>query len=117
MKIRIDYINFRIPILRLSRGKHYQIADSVAIGDVVMTRNCLDVGLVAEVNAGKPTKILARDSGNSFDGMPPQYGGINSSTWYNTGVRMSFEDWEKLSRSTDAVEFYQYWRTRLRIKD
>lgn len=116
MKIKIDYINFRIPILRLSHGKQYQIADNVAVGDVVMTRNCLDVGLVAEVSAGKPTKILARDTSHLFDGAPPQYGGINSVTWYSTGVRMSFEDWAKLSRSTDAAGFYEYWHTRLHIK-
>lgn len=122
MKVRIDYINIRIPIFRLSRGvpkcsQRYPIADMVSVGSVVMTKDCLDIGLVADVFEGRPKKILARYSGcNLLTGGMPQYGGIYAVTWYDTGVHMSVEDWVKLSSKTDANGFYEYWRTRLCMK-
>lgn len=122
LKVRIDYINIRIPIFRLSRGapkcrQRYPIADNTSVGSVVVTQNYLDVGLVAGVFHGKPTKILARYSGHDpVTGEIPKYGGIDSVSWYDTGVHMSVEDWVKLSSKTDANGFYEYWRTRLCMK-
>lgn len=117
MNFWLDYINVKIPIIRLGHNQRYQVADRFAVGDVVMTRNLLDIGLVAEVDGGRPAKILARDSGCLPGDVPPQYGGINNITWYHTGVRMSPEDWKNLSRNTDAAGFYRYWHTKLHIKD
>lgn len=81
------------------------------VGDIVCTRNCLDIGFVAEVQCGEPKKIYSRYRNN--DGFST-FGGINTVTWYNTGINMSLEEWEKILDNTkDAEGFYIYWRNRL----
>lgn len=86
------------------------------MGSVVITRNGFDIGLVAKTLHGKPVKILARYS--DYHTPPdecPQYGGIESVNWYDTGIRMSLEQWKVLSTENDCDGFYRYWRTRLKL--
>lgn len=110
-------------MLRLQHNKkdanrQYHVADDVSVGSVVMTRDCLDVGLVAKVCNGKPIQVFARDSAySSKNGVLPQYGGVDAVTWYDTGIHMSIRDWVHLSQSTDADGCYKYWCAKLHIKD
>lgn len=97
--------------------KSYPIANNVSIGSVVITKNCLDVGLVAEVLHGRPMKIFGRYSPcHEPSDECPQYGGIHAVNWYDTGIHMSFDEWKELSHKNDANGFFDYWRTRLQIK-
>lgn len=104
-------------LLKYAQKFPYKVADSVSVGSVVITRNCLDVGLVAETYLGEPKRILARYSElHEPADECAQYGGTNVVNWYDTGIIMSIQEWKDLSREYDAAGFNKYWRTRLHIK-
>ena len=117
MKPTIDYITLKIPILRFKRAEKfpYPVADNVSVGSVVVTDSYLSIGLVAEVKDGKPTEIYSMY--NRFH-VPtwecPKIGGVNLLTWYDTGIKMSLQDWKFLSLSTNAMGFHEYWKARLK---
>lgn len=123
MYIKIDYINVKIPILRLCRGrkrkskKRFPPADHVSVGSVVITNYALDIGLVAKVRDGKPAEIFARYNSFSHLGQCDRYGGADCVRWFDTGIQMSLEDWIALSNQYDAAGFHAYWESRLGIKD
>lgn len=128
MEVKKDYISIKIPVLKVKLSRHkrkkkiqYPVADHVSVGSIVMTKNCLDIGYVSEVSEGKPIRILSR-----YEEYPPyrvgnnawaEYGGVNAVRWYDTGIKMSLEEWKKLSKKSDASEFYAYWIDLLRIED
>lgn len=118
MRISIDYINIKIPIIRFSKKSEqkYPIADNVRVGSVVMTRNCLDIGWVASIDRGKPKTIYSRyyKSDDCKDECP-KYGGVDEVTWYDTGVWMTFKDWLRLSEQYNAKGFNNYWKEKLKI--
>lgn len=119
MKISIDYINIKIPIIRFCKKskQKYHIADNVRVGSIVITRDCLDVGWVGKVDNGKPIKIYGRCCNfNDKDGGYPCYGDIENITWYDTGIWMVFKDWKHLSEQYNATEFYNYWRNKVMVK-
>ena len=96
----------------------YPIASNVSVGSVVMTKHGFDIGLVGEVRHGRPTRIFARYGRCS---MPPdkcpEWGWSESTNWYDTGVKMSFQEWKDLSFKTDAAQFCDYWRKRLHMEE
>lgn len=95
----------------------YPIADNVSVGSVVITNRCLDVGLVAETICGKPVKIYGRYSKfHEPTNECPQYGGVDTVTWYDTGIHMSFQEWKNLSYENDAERFHKYWQARLQME-
>lgn len=104
-------------LLKYAQKFPYKVADNVSVGSVVITRNCLDVGLVAETYLGEPKRILARYSElHEPADECAQYGGTNVVDWYDTRITMSIQEWKDLSREYDAAGFNRYWGTRLRIK-
>lgn len=98
---------FNKPVKKMA----FPLADNVSVGSVVITKDCLDVGLVAEVFQGKPKKILSRyNEFHDSNDECPQYGNVKGIDWFDTGVRMSLQEWIDLSRDTkDAEGFYKYW--------
>ncbi len=101
---------------RVTNGKlsGYPIANNVCVGRVVVTKNCLDVGIVAESRAGQPTKIYSRFYWLCDDEYCPEYGAIDKVRWYDTGIDMTFRQWKQLAIDTkDAEGFYRYWRDKL----
>lgn len=93
----------------------YPAANSISVGSIVMTKNCLDVGIVGAVSNGRPTKVYARYNPYSANESGfPQYGGADTTDWYDTGYKMTMEQWKLLAiEKKDAMGFYQYWRDRL----
>ena len=65
--------------------------------EVVCTKNYLDVGLLIEKNYKlKPKRVLARAS--AYSSKPePEYGGVETATWVNTGVFLSKDEWKNIS--------------------
>lgn len=80
---------------------------------VVTTENLYDIGLVKNVKSGIPIEVWSR-----YDqryGGEKQYGGVTTVVWYDTGIKMTVEEWKYLSVKTrDASGFYQYWKDRLK---
>lgn len=105
-----------------SRGKSiykspFPVANNVSVGSIVITQRCLDIGFVAEATNGRPSKIISRYNEYHIPyGEFPLFGGIEMVDWYDTGIRMSLEEWKDLSDKYDAEGFYDYWRTRLQTK-
>ena len=94
----------------------YPAADHVSVGSIVITRNCLDVGIVGSVSDGRPVTVYARPD-LSVDNIDRKYGGVVSVGWYDTGLVMTMEGWRLLSlEKRDAQGFYQYWRDKLKKK-
>ncbi len=121
MKFVVDYINIKIPIPRILHGNSagklpsYPIANNVCVGRVVFTKDCLNVGIVAESRAGQPTKIYSRFYRLCDNEDCPEYGAIDKVHWYDTGIDMAFQQWKQLAFDTkDAEGFYQYWRDKLK---
>ena len=95
----------------------YPVADHVSVGSIVITKSCLDVGIVGSVSNGRPVTVYAR-SDFSADNIDRKYGGICSVGWYDTGLVMTMEGWRLLSlEKGDAQGFYQYWRDKLKRKE
>lgn len=113
MKIKIEWKNIKIPILRFYRDSSvsFPIADNVGFGSIVITRHGWDVGFVLETLEGSPIKILSRYTGIH---PTPLYGGRNIA-WYDTGERMTLPEWMELGVRTDATGFHNYWKERLRL--
>ena len=124
MGIYIDYANIRIPILKFdfNKGKKkwkYPIANNVSPGSIVTTEHFLDIGFVYQTDNRKPLNILSRCDKKTIcrhKGMYPQYGGINTVTWYDTGINISLEEWIFISDDYDAKGFYEYWINRISRK-
>lgn len=138
--MRVDYINIKIPILRFRnhntskkepnettslkksarqpKHKSYRIAENVEVGQVVFTKNGFDFGLVAEVKNGKPRRVYSRFAG--YRDYPygegyPEYGGVNSIVWYDSGIKLSIQEWLDLGMNNDAKGFQSYWRERIHV--
>lgn len=93
--------------------KKFPEAAQVHVGSVVITENMYDVGLVKEEENGIPTAIYSRY--NRLYGGKQEYGGVTTITWYDTGIRMSVDEWRRLSEDCkDAGTFYRYWEARLK---
>ena len=126
MKLKIEYLNIKIPVLKLSFGKCKNkkedpcpIADHVSVGSIIITKHGWDIGFVARVSEGKPTRILSRYHENPPSGANnaawAEFNVNDGIQWYDTGVKISFREWKELSEKFDASEFYSYWESRLQI--
>lgn len=73
--------------------------------EVVCTKGYLDVGLLIEKNDKlKPKRVLSRAS--TYSSNPePEYGGVETLKWVNTGVFLSKDEWKKISynKGTDQI--------------
>lgn len=64
--------------------------------EVVCTKSYLDVGLLIEKYKSKPKRVLSRAS--TYSSNPePEYGGVETLKWVNTGVFLSKDEWKKIS--------------------
>nr|DAN85637.1 MAG TPA: hypothetical protein [Caudoviricetes sp.] len=121
MYFKIDYIDVKIPTLRLCKGgrhkreRQFRIADSVSVGSVVITHS-LDVGLVANAADGVPSEIFGSYSRYDKSGTCRKYGGVSTVQWYDTDIKMSLSEWIELSKQLTPCEWYEYWRSRLGIE-
>lgn len=122
MYLKIDYIDVKIPILRLCKGRRrkrerqFRIADNVSVGSVVITQHAWDIGLVANVTDGLPSEIFARYTRYDKCGVCGKYGGVSTIRWYDTGIKMSLPEWIELSKQLEPCEWYEYWLSRLGIE-
>lgn len=96
----------------------YPIVKTAKKGDVVMTQNGWDIGLVTDIDLfGKPKCIVAHwnkyNDSNDHKGCG-QYGAIDLTDWYHTGIHMTLTEWIQISKDTgDALGFYRYFRRRI----
>lgn len=73
--------------------------------EVVFTKSYLDVGLLIEKNdKSKPKRVLSRAYAYSSS-FEPEYGGVETITWINTGVFLSKDEWKNISynKATDQI--------------
>lgn len=128
MGLKIEYLDIKIPVLKLSFGKcknkkedPYPIADHVSVGSVIITKHGWDIGFVAKTSKGKATRILSiyheYPSTGTNSNVWAEFNVNDGVQWYDTGVKISFREWKELAEKFDASEFYSYWRSRLQIKD
>lgn len=118
MKVILDYVNIKIPFFRFVKTEkppHNLVRNNARVGMIVYTNHCLDVGIVAEVKDGVPTKIYARYETCLFPHCYfPEYGAIDTINWYDSGIEMTIDEWKQLSISTkDAGAFWQYWKDKI----
>ena len=91
----------------------FPLAECILSGSVVMTKDALDIGWVAETQLGKPTEIYGQiDLSNSSKF--PHYS-VDAVEWYNTNIIITLEEWRELSLAYqhDALGWHNYWRRRL----
>lgn len=89
------------------------IEKNLNVGDIVYTKSLaggetaarssvvLDIGLVKNID---PLEIYARAT--KYDtynlGTPSLYGYVEPCNWYNSGVNVSLEEWEEISKDVGA---------------
>lgn len=73
--------------------------------EIVCTRNFCDIGLMIVSCNGKSIRVLARP----FNGTEREYGGVESSKWYRTGVFTSRFDWNKRSENLTTEEIISHY--------
>lgn len=100
----------------------FPVAIPAEVGMVVVTQHGYDIGLVAKVSLGGHaekvyamydvlyTLYVGRDE---F----PEYSTPLGIIWFDTGVRMTKDEWKQLSVELgDACSFHKYWEKKLGLK-
>lgn len=125
MHIGIKYLTLKLPIpwLVWDNEEHTDITElhtpkpiGTEPGDIVMTKNGLDIGLVVETKNGSPTRIWARYDGFPINGsLCNEYGAVEMTTWCKTGRKMTQDGWIALcTELKDAQGFHDYWDNQLK---